>query len=90
MPIFIEYIILFLNYLIRIFYWIMIVYIISSWIFFRPNRFTSFIQQIVAPILFPFRWAKIGGVDLSPIIALLMIEFLGTILITYLRAFLPA
>lgn len=88
MSLFIEYAILFLTYLIQIFYWVLMAHIISSWIFFRPNQFTLFLKQIVDPVLFPFRWARIGMIDFSPIVALLAIEFFGTLLLAYLRTFL--
>lgn len=48
-----------------------------SWFATGRTAFGDLLDQIVQPILAPFRWARIGMIDLSPIVALILISFLG-------------
>ena len=40
----------------------------------QGNRVLQFLSQIVAPILKPFQWARIGMIDLSPIVVILLLD----------------
>jgi len=61
---------------------------VLSWVSPDPyNPIVRMINQISEPILFPIRrWVPyLGGIDLSPIIALLAIYFLQTFLVQSLQ-----
>lgn len=85
---FIQFTILFIYSFINIFYVVMFLYIILSWVLTRPTPFWALLTAIVRPMLKPFRWARIGMMDFSPLVALLAIDFGGNILIQVLKSFL--
>ena len=70
------------SYLILIFFqYLIIVWVVASWlVMFQILSPVGWIYQRltqgVAPILRPFRWARIGMLDLSPIVAILALDFL--------------
>lgn len=80
----IQYLILFLNTFINLLSWIIIAQIIGSWIFTRPNRFMGSLQQITNPLLRPFRWARIGMIDFSPFVALIVLDMVRGLSISIL------
>lgn len=80
----IQFVILFVHTFTRLLYWIMIIYILMSWFITRPNYFWNMLGSIVRPILKPFRWARIGMIDFSPILALLILDFIANYLIDFL------
>ena len=54
-------------------------WVVASWFIMfgliRPNnRAFAFLTQLVMPILKPFSWAKMGAIDLSPIMAILVLD----------------
>jgi uncharacterized protein YggT (Ycf19 family) len=57
-----------------IFAWVIASWLIMFGIITPMNRGFSFLTQLVMPILKPFRWAKIGMIDLSPICAILVLD----------------
>lgn len=72
-------------YFLRIFfelvYYSILAWVILSWIMIfggiKPsNRFWQFFSRIVEPVLKPFRWARLGALDLSPIVAILALSFI--------------
>ncbi len=70
-------------------FWALIIWVIISWlIMFRVMRPDNpgyhFFAQIVRPILLPFRWARIGMLDLSVLAAMLTIDFLGSHLLQFI------
>lgn len=79
-----QYLILFVDVFLKILYWSVVLYILMSWVISRPNKFFLTIKQVVDPILRPFRWARIGMIDLSPIIALLILDFGRAFLVAFL------
>ncbi|MGM0608224.1 MAG: YggT family protein [Candidatus Muiribacteriota bacterium] len=63
--------------------------IIMSWLFLndRSNDFVEFVYSFTEPILKPFRVVipmGMGGIDLSPILALIVLNFLEQIIIQLL------
>jgi len=60
-------------------YCAILIHVILSWFAASKSAFGEMVSQIVQPILAPFRWARIGMLDLSPFIALLSLDFLGKI-----------
>lgn len=79
-------------YALEIFKWILIASAIFSWLFAfnvinASNRFVAtlgeFFYQVTEPVLRPIRrfLPNLGGIDISPIIALLIVFFLQNLLI---------
>lgn len=84
----IRFVIYFLSIFLQLFYYALLIWVLLSWFSASKNQLGVLLDQIVEPILKPFRWAKIGMFDLSPIVALLTLEFVATKLISYLKTFL--
>ena len=82
-----KFFILFLNIFIKLLYWAIFINIIMSWFASGKSTLGHFLDQIVRPILWPFRWARIGMIDFSPVLALIALDFLGGLLIEYLSKF---
>lgn len=60
----------------RIYYYIMIITIILSWLPIRNSNFFRVLYRLTAPYLNIFRgWLVIRGIDISPIIGLLFYRF---------------
>ena len=55
--------------------WAIFIHIILSWFVRKRTPIIDFLNQIVTPVLNPFRFARIGMMDFSPIIAFLAIDF---------------
>lgn len=79
----------YLNYLFQIYWWMIIIYVLMSWI---PNVRASFIGEflgkLVEPYLSIFRRfiPPIGGMlDISPIVALFVLNFVQLGLITVVQ-----
>ncbi len=84
----IQFLILFISIVLQIFYWTMIAYVILSWFIQRPNVLWNLLGSIVHPLLKPFRWARIGMIDFSPIVALLVLDILANLALQFLSQFL--
>ncbi|MFN3833335.1 MAG: YggT family protein [Allorhizobium sp.] len=78
-------------YALEIFKWILIASAVFSWLFAfnvinSSNRFVAslgeFLYQVTEPVLRPIRrfMPNLGGIDISPIIALLVVFFLQNLL----------
>lgn len=71
-----------ISLLIRIYTWMIIIYILMSWIpNARSSQFGIFLEEICEPFLAPFRKLipPIGGMlDLSPIIAIIALNLAQT------------
>jgi YggT family protein len=80
----------------RIYFWILIAHVILSWLISfkivdtrQPivNQIGRFLWQVTEPVLGPIRrllgrfLGNLGGIDISPIIALIALEFLRRFLI---------
>lgn len=68
--------------------WAIILSAILSWLFAFDvinhrnrlvNQFAMFLDSVTAPILAPFRRIipALGGIDISPVVAILTLQFLG-------------
>ncbi len=79
----------FLGIFLNLIFWVLIIWVIISWLMIfrvmRPdNPGYHLFAQIVRPILLPFRWARIGMLDLSVIAAFLTIDFVGNYLLKFI------
>ncbi|WP_447977843.1 YggT family protein [Candidatus Nitrospira bockiana] len=77
-----------LDYLLWFYMWIIIARALISWVNPDPwNPIVQFLQRVTEPVLYPIR-RRLGfamGIDLSPIIALLIIIFLQLALVQSLK-----
>ncbi|MBT3349194.1 YggT family protein [bacterium] len=76
----IRFAISFVSILTKILYWAIFISVILSWFARGRSQLGSWLDSIVQPLCRPFRWARIGMMDLSPITALLVIDFGGRFL----------
>lgn len=77
-----------ISYLLTIYMWIIIIRALISWVNPDPyNPIVRFLYQATEPVLYPIRRRLpfIGGIDLSPIIVLLVIMFLQVFLVRTLN-----
>jgi len=73
-----------LSYVLTIYLWIIIIRALISWVNPDPyNPIIRFLYQVTEPVLFAIRkrLPYIGGIDISPIIVLLVIMFLQVFLV---------
>lgn len=71
------------NQLLDMMFWLIIIQAILSWVSQGYNPNTAIFDQITAPILAPFRRfvPPIGGIDISPIVAILAIKLFQIVVI---------
>ncbi len=73
-----------IDIILRLYFWIIIIRAIISWVNPDPyNPIVRFLYQITEPVLRPIRKIipPIGGLDFSPLVALLIIYFLQAFLV---------
>ena len=82
----------FIGWLLSLYSWVIIAAALISWVSPDPrNPVVTFLRQVTEPVLGPIRrlvppW-KTGGLDLSPLIVLLAIQFVERVVLpTLLRA----
>ncbi|MBA2251962.1 MAG: YggT family protein [Nitrospirales bacterium] len=77
-----------LDYMLWLYMWVIIARALISWVNPDPwNPIVQFLQRVTEPVLYPIR-RRVGfamGVDLSPILALLVIIFLQVALVQSLK-----
>ena len=78
----------FVRILMQIIFWAILISVLMSWFAAGRSPLGSLLDQIVRPILRPFRWARIGMFDLSPIAALFCLRIAEGLLIATLHSFL--
>ncbi len=76
-----------LNFAIAVYIWIIIVRALISW--FNPNprsRLVRFIEDLTEPALKPVRsiLPNMGGIDLSPLVVLIILYFARSIIVSAL------
>ena len=77
-----------LDYVLWLYMWIIIARALISWVNPDPwNPIVQFLQRVTEPVLYPIRRRTrfAMGIDLSPIIALLIIIFLQVALVQSLK-----
>jgi len=87
---FVIFILYFLQYFFQLVYWSILIWVVLSWVILfgimKPsNQAFQFMTQLVQPILKPFRWARIGAIDLSPIAAIFVLAYIVGVLEQVLR-----
>jgi YggT family protein len=76
---FISFLVYFVSVLSQLITFLIFARVIISWIPSAPNKLTNFIIYSSEPILAPFKKyvPTIGPIDISPIVCLLVISFIG-------------
>ena len=77
-----------LGYALTLYMWIIIIRALISWVNPDPyNPVVRFLYQVTEPVLFAIRkrLPYIGGIDISPIIVLLVIMFLQAFVVSTLH-----
>ncbi len=77
-----------IEYVLKFYMWVIIARAILSWVNPDPyNPIVRFIHNITEPVLYPIRSRipYMGGIDLSPIIVILVIVFLENFLVSSLQ-----
>jgi YggT family protein len=82
---FVEAIALVFSYLLDFYKWVFIINALLSWVSPDPyNPIVQFLQRVAEPVLYPIRKMMGGysfGIDISPIIALLLILFMQSFIV---------
>ncbi len=84
---FIQAVATLLNYVLSIYVWVIIIRALITWVNPDPNNpIVLILYRITEPVLWPLRrrLPDMGGIDLSPIVVILVIFFLQSFLITSL------
>ncbi len=71
-----------------LFIWIILTYLVLFRAMRPDNPGFILFSQLARPILKPFRWARIGMIDLSPIVAFFVIQFVANTAIKAINYFL--
>ena len=87
-PLLISFTSYFITIFIKLLYWAIFIWVLMSWFSAGKTPLGELLESIVLPILKPFKWARIGMFDLSPILALLVLGFLGDKAKLFLQTFL--
>ena len=71
----------FLQIFFQLVYWAILAWVILSWVMLfggmKPQSpIFQFVTRIVEPVVKPFRWARLGALDLSPIVAIVVLGYL--------------
>ena len=77
-----------LSWALTIYMWIIIIRALISWVNPDPyNPIVQFLYNVTEPVLYPIRkrLPYMGGIDLSPLIVLLIIIFLQSFLVATIR-----
>lgn len=71
----------FISIFVALYKYAIFAYILLSWFPAGWTKFRRILARIVEPILTPFKWAKIGNLSFSAIIAFIVIEYLGNFIV---------
>ncbi|MFQ5895962.1 MAG: YggT family protein [Nitrospinota bacterium] len=77
-----------LNIVLYLYMWVIIIRALVSWVSPDPyNPIVQFLYRVTEPVLAPIRQRIpfLGGIDISPLVALLLILFLQAFLVESLR-----
>ena len=80
----------FVDWLLLVYMWILIISALISWVSPDPrNPFVRFLRQVTEPVLAPIRnllppW-KTGGLDFSPMILVIGIQFVRSVVLDMFR-----
>ena len=71
-----QFLLSFVSIFFNLIFWAVFISVLLSWFASGRSQLGVWLEQIVRPILWPFRWARIGMIDFSPVLALVVLDFL--------------
>ena len=71
------FIIHFVSILFQLLFWAVIIDVLLSWFSREKSELGNMLDRIVFPMLKPFRWARIGQLDFSPFLLIILLDFLA-------------
>lgn len=77
----ISFAVYFISIFIQVLQWCIFIWIILGWFATQKNGLGAMLDQIVIPLLRPFRWARIGMISLAPLILLILLQYGGQLII---------
>ena len=77
--------ILFIQVLSSLLSWVVLIWVLMSWFSSAASPLGQRLSGVITPLLAPFRWARLGMIDLSPLVLLLVLNFGTQIATHYLR-----
>ncbi len=80
----IRFLISFVGIFFQLLFWAVFVSVLLSWFAHGRTQLGVWLEQIVRPLLLPFRWARIGMIDFSPVLALIALDFLRSVVMDLL------
>jgi len=69
----IKFLISFVSILSQLLFWAVFISVVLSWFSEKKSKLGMMLDQIVVPLLRPFRWARIGMFDFSPILLIILL-----------------
>jgi len=84
----IQFLISFISILLQLLFWAVFISVVLSWFSEKKSQLGLMLDQIVNPLLKPFRWAHLGPFDFSPVLLLILLSFLRQVSIQFLVQFL--
>jgi len=69
----IKFLISFVSILSQLLFWAVFISVVLSWFSEKRSKLGMMLDQIVVPLLRPFRWARIGMFDFSPILLIILL-----------------
>ena len=80
----IKFLISFVSILTQLLFWAVFISVLMSWFARGKSRLGEMLDRIVNPLLSPFRWARIGMLDFSPILLLILLDVVRSVAIQFL------
>ena len=71
-----HFLVSFVSIFFNLLFWAVFISVMLSWFASGRTQLGVWLEQVVRPILWPFRWARIGMIDFSPVLALVVLDFL--------------
>jgi len=75
----IKFLISFVSILSQLLFWAVFISVVLSWFSEKRSKLGMMLDQIVVPLLRPFRWARIGMFDFSPILLIILLAVVRNI-----------
>jgi len=80
----IKFLISFVSILSQLLFWAVFISIVLSWFSEKRSRLGMMLDQIVVPLLRPFRWARIGMFDFSPVLLIILLGVVRNVSVEFL------
>lgn len=71
----VQFLITFVAVFAKLLFWALFIHVLMSWFASGKSAFGEIVDGIVQPLLKPLRWARVGMIDLSPLLALMILSY---------------